>query len=214
MISELKNRVDKTNIDELKDLTIKLKHTVESITSLFINSKLALMPAKNVIDKSMKFFKYRVKTHEIEIIKKYQDKDFEIECSDNFIINALMNLVDNSIYWFKYHKKRLLEEHKPRKILIDVIDFEDKVGIVVADSGFGFSIPAETAILPFKTTKIAGDGMGLGLYFVNEIMKMHNGNLKITTNDFEREKLGIDKEFNGAIVILEFYKGDNDDIKL
>lgn len=214
MISELKNRVDKTNIDELKDLTIKLKHTVESITSLFINSKLSLIPAKNVIDKSMKFFKYRVKTHEIELIKKYQDKDFEIECSDNFIINALMNLVDNSIYWLKYHKKRLLQEHKPRKILIDLIDFEDKVGIVVADSGFGFSIPAETAVLPFKTTKIAGDGMGLGLYFVNEIMKMHNGNLKIITNDFEREKLGIDKEFNGAIVILEFYKGEQDDIGL
>lgn len=214
MISELKNRVDKTNINELKDLTSKLKHTVESITNLFINSKLALTPAKNVIDKSMKFFKYRVKTHEIELIRKYQDKDIEIECSDNFIINALMNLVDNSIYWFKYHDKRLLQENKPRKILIDVIDFEDKVGVLVADSGFGFSIPAETAILPFKTTKIAGDGMGLGLYFVNEIMKMHNGSLKIITNDFEREKLGLDKEFNGATVVLEFYKGDNDDIKL
>lgn len=214
MISELKNRADKTNIDELKDLTNKLKHTVESITNLFINSKLALTLAKNVIDKSMKFFKYRVKTHDIELIKKYQDRDIEIECSDNFIINALMNLVDNSIYWFKYHDKRLLQENKPRKILIDVIDSEDKVGVLVADSGFGFSIPAETAILPFKTTKIAGDGMGLGLYFVYEIMKMHNGNLKIITNDFEREKLGLDKEFDGATVILEFYKGDSDDIKL
>jgi anti-sigma regulatory factor (Ser/Thr protein kinase) len=214
MISELKNRVDEKNIHELKDLTTKLHHTVESITNLFINSKLALISAKMVIDKSMKFFKYRVKTHKIEIIQKYQDKDLQIECSENFIINALMNLVDNSIYWFKYHEKRLIQEKKSRKILIDIIDFEDKVGILVADTGFGFSISAETAILPFKTTKIAGDGMGLGLYFVNEIMKMHNGNLKIITNDFEREKLGIDKEFNGAIVILEFYKGDKDDIRL
>lgn len=214
MISELKNRVDDKNILELKDLTEKLQNTVESITNLFINSKLALTPIKSVINKSMKFFKYRVKTHNIEIIQKYEDKNLEIECSENFIINALMNLVDNSIYWFKYHKKRLEQENKPRKILIDVIDFDEKVGIVVADSGFGFSISAETAILPFKTTKIAGDGMGLGLYFVNEIMKMHNGNLKIVTNDFERERLGIEKEFNGAIVILEFYKGDKNDIRL
>ncbi len=214
MISELKNRVDKTNIDELKDLTTKLNHTVESITNLFINSKLALVSAKSVMDKSIKFFKYRVKTHKIEMIQKYQDKELEIECSENFIINAMMNLVDNSIYWFKYHEKRLVQENKPRKILIDIIEFDDKVGIVVADTGFGFSIPAETAVLPFKTTKIAGDGMGLGLYFVNEIMKMHNGNLKIITNDFEREKLGIDKEFNGAVVILEFYKGNKDDIGL
>lgn len=214
MISELKNRVNKTDIDELKDLTTKLDQTIESITNLFINSKLSLICAKNIIDKSINFFKYRAKTHKIEIIQQYQDKDIKIKCSENFVINALMNLVDNSIYWFKYHEKRLLTENKPRKILIDIIDFEDKVGIVVADSGFGFSIPAETAVLPFKTTKIAGDGMGLGLYFVNEIMKMHNGNLKIVTNDFEREKLGIDKEFNGAIVILEFYKGDNDDNRL
>ncbi|WP_148624192.1 sensor histidine kinase [Aliarcobacter cryaerophilus] len=214
MISELKNRVDEKNIHELKDLTTKLHHTVESITNLFINSKLALLPAKSVIDKSMKFFKYRVKTHKIEIIQKYSNNILEIECSENFIINALMNLVDNSIYWFKYHEKRLIQENKSRKVLIDIIDFEDKVGIIVADTGFGFSISAETAILPFKTTKIAGDGMGLGLYFVNEIMKIHNGNLKIITNDFEREKLGIDKEFNGAIVILEFYKGDKNDIRL
>ncbi len=214
MISELKNRVDDKNILELKELTEKLQNTVESITNLFINSKLVITSVRTIIDKSMKFFKYRVKTHKIEIIQKYQDKDLEIECSENFIINALMNLVDNSIYWFKYHEKRLLLENKPRKILIDVIDFDEKIGIVIADSGFGFSISAETAILPFKTTKIAGDGMGLGLYFVNEIMKMHNGNLRIITNDFEREKLGIDKEFNGAIVILEFYKGDKNDIRL
>ena len=214
MISELKNRVEEKNIDELKDLTTKLHHTVESITNLFINSQLALIFAKNVIDKSMKFFKYRVKTHKIEIIQKYQNKNLQIECSENFIINALMNLVDNSIYWFKYHEKRLIQEKKSRKILIDIIDFEDKVGILVADTGFGFSISAESAILPFKTTKLPGDGMGLGLYFVNEIMKIHNGNLKIITNDFEREKLGIDKEFNGAVVILEFYKGDKNDIKL
>lgn len=214
MISELKTRVDKTNIDELKDLTTKLKFTVESITNLFINSKLTLTPAKSVIDKSMKFFKYRVKTHNIEIVPKYLTRDLQIECSENFIINALMNLVDNSIYWFKYHAKRLLEEKKPRKILIDVIDLDESVGILVADSAFGFSISPETAILPFKTTKLAGDGMGLGLYFISEIMKMHNGNLRIVTSQHEIEKLNLDKEINGAIVILEFFKGNNDDSRL
>lgn len=29
-----------------------------------------------------------------------------------------------------------------------------------------------------------------------------------------KEKLGIDKEFNGAIVMLEFYKGEQNDIGL
>ena len=33
--------------------------------------------------------------------------------------------------------------------------------------------------------------MGLGLYFINEIMKMHQGNLRIITTPHEREKLGL-----------------------
>jgi len=206
MVAELKSRAEKTNIIELKDLTQKLQLTIEGITNLFINSKLENKLAQDVINKSMKFFKYRVKTHNIELIKKYQDSNLYIECSENFIINALMNLVDNSIYWFKYHKDRLKQEHKPQKICVDVVDLEDRVGIVVADTGFGFSISPETAILPFKTTKLKGEGMGLGLYFVNEIMKMHNGNLRIVTNPNEIQNLGLKSEFSGAIVILEFYK--------
>jgi len=206
MVAELKSRAEKTNIIELKDLTQKLQHTIEGITNLFINSKLENKLAKDVIDKSMKFFKYRVKTHNIELIKKYQESNLHIEYSENFIINALMNLVDNSIYWFKYHDDRLKKEHKPRKICIDIVDLEDRIGIVVADTGFGFSIAPEIAILPFKTTKLKGEGMGLGLYFVNEIMKMHNGNLRIVISPNERQNLGLELEFSGAIVVLEFYK--------
>ena len=206
MVAELKSRVEKTNIVELKELTTKLQLTLEGITNLFINSKLEKKFTKDVIDKSMKFFKYRVKTHNIELVKRYQESSLQIECSENFIINALMNLVDNSIYWFKYHEDRLKKENKSRKILIDIVDLEDKVGIVIADTGFGFSITPETAILPFKTTKLKGEGMGLGLYFVNEIMKMHNGNLRIVTTQHERQKLNLKSEYSGAIVILEFYK--------
>jgi len=211
MVAELKSRVANTNINELKDLTNKLQLTLEGITNLFINSKLETQFAKDIIAKSTKFFKYRVKTHNIELIKKYENSNLQIECSDNFIINALMNLVDNSIYWFKYQEDRLKSENKPRKILIDVLDLEDKIAIVVADTGFGFSISPETAILPFKTTKFKNEGMGLGLYFVNEIMKMHNGNLRIITTKHEQEKLNLGEEYNGAIVLLEFYKNKKDD---
>jgi signal transduction histidine kinase len=208
MVAELKSRVAKTDIGELKDLTNKLQLTLEGITNLFINSKLENRYAKDVIAKSMKFFKYRVKTHNIELVKKYEESSLQIECSENFIINALMNLVDNSIYWFKYQEDRLKTENKPRKILIDVVDLDDRVGIVVADTGFGFSIAPETAILPFKTTKLKGEGMGLGLYFVNEIMKMHNGNLRIVSSQVERQKLNLKSEYSGAIVVLEFYKDE------
>jgi len=206
MVAELKSRVAKTDISELKELTNKLQLTLEGITNLFINSKLEKRYSKDVIAKSMKFFKYRVKTHNIELVKKYEESSLQIECSENFIINALMNLVDNSIYWFKYQEDRLKTENKPRKILIDVVDLDDRVGIVVADTGFGFSIAPETAILPFKTIKLKGEGMGLGLYFVNEIMKMHNGNLRIVSSQHERQKLNLKSEYSGAIVVLEFYK--------
>ncbi len=206
MVGELKARADRTELSELKELTSKLQLTLEGITNLFVNSKTEKRLAKDVIQKSTKFFKYRVKTHDIELVKQYANSNLTIECSENFIINALMNLVDNAIYWFKYHEERLRKENKPRKILIDVVDLDDRVGIVVADTGFGFSISSETAVLPFKTTKLKGEGMGLGLYFVNEIMKMHQGNLKIISSQYEKQKLGLNYEYNGAVIVLEFYK--------
>lgn len=59
------------------------------------------------------------------------------------------------------------------------------MNIIFADSGFGFTTDPEYAVLPFKTGRLQSENeneklsMGLGLYFVNEIMKMHNGELRI-----------------------------------
>ncbi len=116
-----------------------------------------------------------------------------------------MNILDNSIYWLGYWKKDLTTN---AKIYFDIIEKENFIDLVISDNGKGFYISEDIAKLPFKTTKEENLGKGLGLYFVNEIMKQNSGYFKIITNKkFKEEDLKLPSEFlNGATIILQFEK--------
>jgi nitrogen fixation/metabolism regulation signal transduction histidine kinase len=107
------------------------------------------------------------------------------------------------------HKERWQKDMKSHgKIYVDILEKEDFIDVIIADNGKGFYISEDIAKLPFKTTKDENLGKGLGLYFVNEIMKQNDGYFKIITNkSFKKEELKIPDEFlNGATIILQFRK--------
>ncbi len=54
---------------------------------------------------------------------------------------------------------------KKEKILIDVQDLGASIGIIVADTGFGFSISTETAVFTFSDNKTLWWGNGAGSIF-------------------------------------------------
>jgi nitrogen fixation/metabolism regulation signal transduction histidine kinase len=58
----------------------------------------------------------------------------------------------------------------------------------------------EDLIMPFKSTRPGG--MGLGLYFVNMVMEMVGGKLLFP----DKEELSLPKVYNGAIIALVFPK--------
>jgi signal transduction histidine kinase len=60
---------------------------------------------------------------------------------------------------------------------------EDKVNIEVNDNGSGISQENMNKIFtPFFTTKGVGKGTGLGLPLIYGIVKMHKGNITVTSN--------------------------------
>jgi signal transduction histidine kinase len=62
-------------------------------------------------------------------------------------------------------------------------DADDRFALVVSDSGIG--IPPEhfpKLFEPFFTTKKGGKGTGLGLAVTYGIVKMHRGDIKVTSN--------------------------------
>ena len=83
------------------------------------------------------------------------------------VITALLNLIDNSSYW-------LLHRASERRIIIRVEhNGEGKPRLIISDNGPGIKDDPSLLVQPFFTRK--PDGMGLGLYIVDRIMKAHDG---------------------------------------
>ena len=60
----------------------------------------------------------------------------------------------------------------------------DKIIIFVRDSGPGIPLEIQNKIFqPFFTTKDVGRGTGLGLSLCSKIIKLHNGDLYINSDD-------------------------------
>ncbi len=210
MVENLKNTVaSKKEFEPINETVLHLSKSIESISSLLNNDKVESISLTKIAIKAIVFFRRRLKKHKIDLDVNFDDKiDIFTKCLNNLTVNAIMNLIDNSAYWLKYNYKIL--EH--RKIFIDIIEKEKSIELIVADTGLGFSISEDTAVLPFKTTKQEGSGKGLGLYFVNAIMEQNGGQLKIITNkDYKVNELKLSTEFiDGATVALEFIKVNNE----
>lgn len=101
-----------------------------------------------------------------------EDYDVKIKGYSNFIITALLNLLDNSIYWLK-HKK----ENRKIRITIKKNNDESPV-IIVSDNGPGI----HTEDIPFLGSAFytrKPSGSGLGLYICKRCMEVHDGKIDI-----------------------------------
>ena len=163
----------------------------------------------NVINQALFNTEYRLHTHGITTVKKFLDnpinKNTRCKVARNLLIGAIMNLIDNSIYWLDQKAFKKKEENEPftKKILIDVVADDEFVHIIVADNGTGILLPTEEITEPFVTGKKNGAGMGLGLHIASEVLNAQGGKLSFPDwGDF-----GIPEEFEqGAQVVLSLKK--------
>mgnify|MGYP001771557202 CR=1 FL=1 len=97
---------------------------------------------------------------------------FSIDCKKSFSINVnigrfiqvIDNLTNNSVYWLKH---RLESDSFSPEIRIII----DKPWIYVSDNGRGITPSIEESIFdPFVTTKPKGQGRGLGLFIVRQLL--------------------------------------------
>ena len=78
-------------------------------------------------------------------------------------------------------------------------DLEGEPAIIVADNGPGFgSDDPEDLVAPFFSRR--NGGMGLGLYIVNEVMRVNKGRLIFPA----RGDVELPRGVNGAVVALQF----------
>ncbi|MEO0288972.1 MAG: ATP-binding protein [candidate division WOR-3 bacterium] len=201
ILGELKSIVEKEKVNERAVNLIKhLSNLIDGYTALIRSRGHKVEDITKVIDQAIFNMEYRLNYHKIKVEKAYQQYKGEKKLTivRSLILNAIMNIIDNSIWWLDYSKK---DEEK--MLLIDLIDKpEGYLSIIIADNGCGFALPVEEIIKPFISAK--PDGMGLGLHIVSEVMKAHEG-LLLFPDENETGEYNIPPDYkNGAKIILSF----------
>lgn len=130
------------------------------------------------IDSTLSLLRNQYKNR-IKILREYTE-DLMIECYSGQINRVLMNILSNAI--------QAIED--VGEIRIRTYGEDKYIFIVVSDTGKGI---AEGDILrifdPFFTTKAVGKGTGLGLSISYEIIKNHQGDIRV------KSELGKGSEF-------------------
>lgn len=205
VIAELNYLVKEESVPtNILNLVKHLDELIENYSDLFRQAKNQEEDAVKLINGAVFNVEYRLKAHNIELIKDYQNRaSSKIDCSKRLMLGAIVNIIDNSIYWLerKTKKNDVSNSKFEKKILIDLYNRESYVDILIADNGFGFGLPIHQLTKPFVSDKTSG--MGLGLHIVSEVMKVQKGQILFP----EIGEYDLAEEFeNGAVVVLRLNK--------
>jgi signal transduction histidine kinase len=111
-------------------------------------------------------------SNQIHFTKMVVPIDLQLNADERLIEQVLINLFRNAI--------QALLENTDKQIKITAKHNNDNITISVTDNGKGIAADIiETIFVPFFTTKTNGSGIGLTLS--REIMKLHGGYIKVTS---------------------------------
>jgi signal transduction histidine kinase len=162
---------------QLADYVKETDDIIKAVTSIMSRQKRQSVDLRKVANnvkilKESDLKKYNI---EYEIIS---NKDIFVEAVPGLLNTAVLNIVDNSIYWLRTKHNLLrqsLENFQP-KITIELDQNEENRSFIrIKDNGTGFEDPFDLLVEPYYSRK--SDGLGLGLYLVNEIMIRNGGRI-------------------------------------
>jgi len=142
----------------------------------------------------MAYHGYRAKdkTFNISIHTLYDESIGKVNVIGQDIGRVLLNLCNNAFYAVSEKKKRMdstvggladTSLFEP-SIWVTTAKVGDKIEIRIRDNGIGIAHDIMDKIMqPFFTTRPTGEGTGLGLSLSYDIIKSHNGTLKIDSEE-------------------------------
>jgi len=115
---------------------------------------------------------YKIRDKNIQVKKNFCDDMTEVEAYIGELNQVWTNIIDNAIYAVQQNGELEIETECDKKNII----------VRITDNGVG--IPKEIlsrVFDPFFTTKKVGEGTGIGLDIVKNVITRHNGEVKVNS---------------------------------
>ncbi len=133
------------------------------------NSNVSECDIHSIIDNSLIMLRNQI-VNNIDIKKDYTDKTYSLLANEGKLHQAMLNILSNAV--------QAIDDKGT--INIETTISKNNIAIFISDTGCGITAENMPKILdPFFTTKEAGQGKGLGLSITYNIIKEHNGSIKI-----------------------------------
>lgn len=177
-----KNRITaevlEASLEKIASTTLRIAKIVTGMRRISKDvelEELVTIPAHQLVDEFLMFWKMRLENHQIELRTQYGDPTLRVECRPAQIIQVLLNVMMNAFQECERQSK-----DQPAWIELKVIECKDFVEVSITDSGKGIAPEIRGRIFdPFFTTKQTGSGSGLGLSVAAGLMQANSGYIKL-----------------------------------
>lgn len=190
---------NEASLPKLLEMAKSLAELLKGATFLVSKHGSETLKASDLVKYALFSTRERFDFHNIQFRNGFDASpkmDFKIKGVRRMYTAALVNLIDNAIHWVKMGSNK--KNRKEQLIWIGPSSDLEGPAIIIADSGPGFEDSPEDVIQPFFTRR--SEGMGIGLYYCNMVMKSHGGRLVFPGhNDVDVPKL-----CSGAVVGMVF----------
>ena len=174
------------NLEDILNQTRRITTIIQSLSSFsrsgnYLAPPRKAVPLKQCVDEAI---------HLVTLSHRAKHQSFLNECSDEHIVcgdqqqlvQVFVNLLNNACD---------ASGNDDTIFIRSKLHNEENISIQVIDQGKGIPEANKKRLFePFFTTKNAGDGMGLGLSIVYNIIHDHGGDIKVLDNQLGNQKKG------------------------
>ncbi|WP_461492042.1 sensor histidine kinase [Pontibacter sp. HJ8] len=205
LIAEMKDAISQGNLDEVKDIADNLEANEEKITyhgtraDAIVKGMLQHTGTRtgqkeptninNLCDEYLRLSYHGLRAKDrafnAEIKTDFDESLSRINVVPQEIGRVFLNLFNNAFYAVNEKKQKMKVAFEPL-VLVTTKKEKGKAVIKVTDNGAGIPKSILDKIFqPFFTTKPTGQGTGLGLSMSYEIVKAHEGTIRVETKECE-----------------------------
>ena len=183
-------------LQKIRGMVAFVDHRMRDLQAVFKSSKQRRKPIRvnEMVGKVEKIYRSALKPHQIEIEIDTIGPPLVVKCTDAVVMQLLINLFDNSLYWLQQVKAG------DRNIKI-VLDGNDN-RMIFGDSGPGISKEDAPFIFDAWYSGKGDQGRGLGLYIARQLLDRFDYSIEIA--EFSRDKV-----LPGANFVIEFSSRDD-----